>query len=110
MIQHRCCAATHQDDESCTNDSPAPWSSGGHSAIQTHTQLSSLLCRDTSETDDAWTEERLKALEEDRVAVERMWGEHAQETDIGVLKFKIVSRAVGLCCASSAVAEHAGGP
>ena len=58
-----------------------------------------MLCRDTSETDDAWTEERLKALEEDRVAVERMWGEHAQETDIGVLKFRIVSRAGGDCLA-----------
>lgn len=29
------------------------------------------------------------------MAVERMWGEHAQETDIGVLKFKIVSHAWG---------------
>lgn len=57
--------------------------------FRAHSAADGRHSRETSETDDAWTEERLKALEEDRVAVERMWGEHAQETDIGVLKFKI---------------------
>ena len=75
---------------------------------QTHILLPALLRRDTSETDDAWTEERLKALEEDRVAVERMWGEHAQETDIGVLKFKIVSCAGGLALKGGATGAAAG--
>lgn len=44
-----------------------------------------------SECSEAWSEERIRQLEEDKAAIERLWGEHAQENDIGVLKFKLVS-------------------
>lgn len=44
-----------------------------------------------SESSEAWSEERVRQLEEDKAAIERLWGEHAQENDIGVLKFKLVS-------------------
>ncbi len=44
-----------------------------------------------SESSEAWSEERIRQLEEDKAAIERLWGEHAQENDIGVLKFKLVS-------------------
>lgn len=43
-----------------------------------------------SESSEAWSEERIRQLEEDKAAIERLWGEHAQENDIGVLKFKLV--------------------
>ena len=43
-----------------------------------------------SESSEAWSEERVRQLEEDKAAIERLWGEHAQENDIGVLKFKLV--------------------
>lgn len=43
-----------------------------------------------SEASEQWTEERVRQLEEDKAAIERLWGEHAQENDIGVLKFKLV--------------------
>ncbi|KAL0023072.1 hypothetical protein WJX79_008756 [Trebouxia sp. C0005] len=42
-----------------------------------------------SESSEAWSEERIRQLEEDKAAIERLWGEHAQENDIGVLKFKL---------------------
>jgi len=45
---------------------------------------------DRSESSEAWSEERIRQLEEDKAAIERLWGEHAQENDIGVLKFKLV--------------------
>ena len=44
-----------------------------------------------SESSEAWSEERVRQLEEDKAAIERLWGEHAQENDIGVLKFRLVS-------------------
>lgn len=43
-----------------------------------------------SEASEQWTAERVQQLEEDKAAIERLWGEHAQENDIGVLKFKLV--------------------
>lgn len=43
-----------------------------------------------SESSEAWSEERVRQLEEDKAAIERLWGEHAQENDIGVLKFRLV--------------------
>lgn len=43
-----------------------------------------------SESSEAWSEERVRQLEEDKAAIERLWGEHAQENDIGVLKYKLV--------------------
>lgn len=46
-----------------------------------------------SESSEAWSEERIRQLEEDKAAIERLWGEHAQENDIGVLKFKLVGPA-----------------
>lgn len=46
-----------------------------------------------SESSEAWSEERIRQLEEDKAAIERLWGEHAQENDIGVLKFKLVGLA-----------------
>lgn len=43
-----------------------------------------------SESSESWSEERIRQLEEDKAAIERLWGEHAQENDIGVLKFRLV--------------------
>ena len=43
-----------------------------------------------SEASEQWTEDRVRQLEEDKAVIERLWGEHAQENDIGVLKFKLV--------------------
>lgn len=44
---------------------------------------------DRSESSEGWSEERIRQLEEDKAAIERLWGEHAHENDIGVLKFKL---------------------
>ena len=48
------------------------------------------LPTERSESSEAWSEERVRQLEEDKAAIERLWGEHAQENDIGVLKYKLV--------------------
>lgn len=50
-----------------------------------------------SESSEAWSEERVRQLEEDKAAIERLWGEHAQENDIGVLKFKLVCLLADFC-------------
>lgn len=55
-----------------------------------------------SEASEQWTAERVQQLEEDKAAIERLWGEHAQENDIGVLKFKLVRS-----CKSSKHPVHA---
>ena len=51
-----------------------------------------------SESSESWSEERIRQLEEDKAAIERLWGEHAQENDIGVLKFRLVSFALAVHC------------
>ena len=61
-----------------------------------------------SESSEAWSEERIRQLEDDKAAIERLWGEHAQENDIGVLKFKLVSLLPpgSLCCLSNSAHLH----
>ncbi|KAK9807878.1 hypothetical protein WJX72_011993 [[Myrmecia] bisecta] len=45
--------------------------------------------RSRGESDSSeWTEERLHALEDDKAAVEKMWGAYEDEADIGVLRYK----------------------
>lgn len=54
------------------------------------------FCRNSSEADSPWTQEKLSALQAEKDAVEEELLEHMADQDVKQLKFKAVSRSPAL--------------